>query len=217
MPSTPQHLSRTERLPKQVLISASTGATRIFIFDHTIRRQPLDARKSSDANSSSTVNPATTAPPPLRGPVKRVHIDQSPSAALSRVPHHLPELAPSLLRGRVQLINVWRPIRQVRRDPLGVAASQSVRDEDLVPIPLIYPNRAGETLSVRHNPGQRWFYKWHQTPAEPLLIKCFDSRSGDEWGGRARRVPHSAFEVPGTEDEESRESIEVRALVFHEE
>jgi hypothetical protein len=45
-----------------------------------------------------------------------------------------------------------------------------------------------------------------------ILIKCFDSKLD----GRARRVPHTAFSVPGTEDKEGRESIEVRCLVFHE-
>ena len=58
----------------------------------------------------------------------------------------------------------------------------------------------------------RWFYKSLLSPEEVILIKCFDSKLD----GRARRVPHTAFEVPGTEGEEARESIEVRALVFHE-
>jgi len=58
----------------------------------------------------------------------------------------------------------------------------------------------------------RWFYKSGLTPDEVLLIKCFDSKLD----GRARRVPHTAFHIPGTENNEGRESIEVRALVFHE-
>lgn len=103
---------------------------------------------------------------------------------------------------------------------MTVAQSQSVAEDDLVPIGLIYENRKGETLDVRFNPLQRWFYKFRQTPQEALLIKCFDNRAGvgsaEEFKGRAKRVPHSAFEVPGTEGEEGRESIEVRALVFHE-
>ena len=45
-----------------------------------------------------------------------------------------------------------------------------------------------------------------------MLIKCFDSKLD----GRARRVPHTAFVNPETETERARESIEVRALVFHE-
>ena len=141
-----------------------------------------------------------------------MHIDQSYTAALSRVPHHLPDEADALLRGRVQIINVWRPIKPVLRDPLAVAHAQSVSDDDLVPIGLIYPNRKGETYSVRHNESHRWFYKSGLEPGEALLIMCFDSKVD----GRARRVPHSAFEDPETGDDvPGRESIEVRALVFH--
>ncbi|KAI1408298.1 hypothetical protein F5Y13DRAFT_204988 [Hypoxylon sp. FL1857] len=92
----------TEQLLKDV-----TGASKIFIFDHTIRREPADKRATTDQSKA-----------PLRGPVNRVHIDQTYSAALSRVPHHLPaEEASELLKGRVQIINVWRPIRTVLRDP----------------------------------------------------------------------------------------------------
>ncbi|OCL07606.1 hypothetical protein AOQ84DRAFT_364826, partial [Glonium stellatum] len=174
-----------------------TGATRVFIFDHTIRRPNPETR-------TATIS--------LRGPVRRVHIDQSYAAATSRVTHHLPELAPQLLQGRYQIINVWRPIRRVQRDPLAVADAHSVPDADLVPVKLIYPNREGETYTVRPNKAHRWYYKSGLGPEEVLFIKCFDS----ETDGRARRVPHSAFEIPGTPDEvEGRESIEVRALVFY--
>lgn len=68
-----------------------TGASRVFIFDHTIRRQPKD-QQTTEAQ--------------LRGPVRRVHIDQSYTAALSRVPHHLPDEADKLLQNRYQIINV---------------------------------------------------------------------------------------------------------------
>lgn len=175
----------------------STGASRVFIFDHTIRRQGPGERGLDKT---------------LRGPVKRVHIDQSYSAALSRVPHHLPDEAENLLKGRVQIINVWRPIKTVQRDPLAVADASSVSDDGLVVVELIYPNRRGETLSVKHDVGHRWYYKSGLTPEEVLLIKCFDSKLD----GRARRVPHTAFDVPDREDREGRESIEIRALVFHE-
>ncbi|KAH8712091.1 amino acid permease-domain-containing protein [Phaeosphaeriaceae sp. PMI808] len=186
------YYAETEQLLKDV-----TGASRVFIFDHTIRRQPT----SQDTGDRT-----------LRGPVNRVHIDQSYAAAISRVPHHLPEEADRLLKGRVQIINVWRPIKTVRRDPLALAEANSVDDKSLVVVELIYPNRRGETYAVKHDSAHRWFYKSQQTPSEVLLIKCFDSKLD----GRARRVPHTAFHVPGTENEEGRESIEVRALVFHE-
>ncbi|KAI0188530.1 hypothetical protein EV127DRAFT_131079 [Xylaria flabelliformis] len=188
----------TEQLLKDV-----TGASKIFIFDHTIRRQPQDSRDKKPGEPEI----------PLRGPVQRVHIDQSYSASLSRVPHHLPaEEATELLKGRVQIINVWRPIKTVERDPLAVADAHSVAEEDLVPIGLIYPTRKGETLAVRHSPAHRWYYKKGLTPQEVLLIKCFDSKTD----GRARRIPHTAFVDPSSKpDAPARESIEVRCLVFH--
>ena len=86
----------------------STGASRIFIFDHTIRRATKDQRGPQQGIS-------------LRGPVNRVHIDQSYSAAKSRIPHHLPEEAEKLLSTRYQIINVWRPIKKILKDPLTVA------------------------------------------------------------------------------------------------
>lgn len=62
------------------------------------------------------------------------------------------------------------------------------------------------------NASLSWYYKSNLSPEEVILIKCFDSKKD----GRARRVPHTAFHIPGSEDKENRESIEVRALVFHE-
>ncbi|KAL2114190.1 hypothetical protein VUR80DRAFT_117 [Thermomyces stellatus] len=146
------YYDETEQLLKDV-----TGASKIFIFDHTIRRQAPGAEASGTRN--------------LRGPVQHVHIDQSYSASLSRVTHHFPEEADTLLKGRVQIINVWRPIKTVLRDPLAVAQAGSVPDSDLVPIPLIYPTRKGETYSVRYNESHRWFYKSGLEPDEALLIK----------------------------------------------
>ncbi|OQV02595.1 hypothetical protein CLAIMM_07762 [Cladophialophora immunda] len=181
------------------LLKDATGASRVLIFDHTIRRAQKDQRGS----------PITT---PLRGPVNRVHIDQSYSAAKSRVPYHLPDEADTLLKSRYQIINVWRPIKTILKDPLAVAEAHSVPDSDLIGVGLIYPNRQGETYTVRPNPEHKWHYLYGQTPEEVLLIKCFDSKLD----GRARRVPHTAFVNPETVNEYSRESIEVRALVFHE-
>ncbi|KAE8153100.1 amino acid permease-domain-containing protein [Aspergillus avenaceus] len=178
------------------LLKDATGASRVFIFDHTIRRQSKDDRTPSAA---------------LRGPVQRVHIDQSYEASASRVSHHLPEDAPELLKGRFEIINVWRPIKTILKDPLTVGDAHTLPDSDLIPIKLIYPNREGETYSVRSNPNVKWYYRYGQTPDLVTLIKCFDSKTD----GRARRVPHSAFTNPATENEAPRESIEVRALVFH--
>jgi hypothetical protein len=108
------------------------------------------------------------------------------------------------------LVQVWRPIKTIRRDPLVLADAHSVPDSDLVGAKLIYPDREGETYAVKPNPGHRWYFKYGQTPAEPLFIKCYDSLTD----GRARRIPHTAIVDPAHENDAPRESIEVRTLVF---
>jgi len=178
------------------LLKDSTGATRVFIFDHTIRRASADFRDGSTQ---------------FRGPGKRVHIDQSYTASENRVKYHLPDEADELLKKRFQIINVWRPIKTILRDPLALADANSVPDSDLVPAALIYPDRAGETYAVKPNPNHVWYFKYAQRPDEPLFIKCYDSVDD----GRPRRIPHTAFENPAHNDEPPRESIEVRTLVFY--
>jgi len=178
------------------LLKKQTGAKRIFIFDHTIRRpQPPGASEYS-----------------RRGPVKRVHIDQTYAASAERVRLHLGEDAERLLKSRVRLINVWRPIQNpVAHNPLAVANFFSLdREKDLVSTRHIYPYREGATFSVRYNPNHEWYYLADQTPEEVTLIKCFDS---DE--DKARLTPHSAFVDPTSPSSApDRQSIEVRALVF---
>jgi hypothetical protein len=196
----------------------STGASRVFIFDHTIRRATIDNRDGTSGKIT-------------RGPGFRVHIDQTYKASENRVKYHLPNEAEELLKKRFQIINVsthfplphlkpfltnpslqvWRPIRTIFRDPLGLADAHSVPESDLVAAKLIYPDREGETFAVKPNPAHRWYFKYAQRPDEPLFIKCYDSIDD----GRARRVPHSAFVNKKHENDATRESIEVRTLVFY--
>lgn len=144
-----------------------------------------------------------------------MHVDQSFKASVARVHHHLGEEAERLLKGRVRIINVWRPIgAPVAHYPLAVADYRTLNvAKDLVPTKLIYPDRDGETFSVKHNPELQWYYLSGQTPEEVILIKCSDS---DE--DKARLTPHTSFTDPtDPESAPKRQSIEVRALVFDEE
>ena len=131
----------------------------------------------------------------------------------NRVREHVPDEAEELLKGRVQVINLWRPIRGPLRDsPLAMVDGTTVSPDDLVASDLIYPNRRGETYSVKYNPNHRWFYFPEMTADEALLLKCYDSATD----GRTRFGPHTAFVDPTTPaDAAPRESIEVRTLVFH--
>jgi hypothetical protein len=180
------------------LLKSATGADRIFIFDHTLRRH---IPGSDDRRDS------------VRQPARRVHVDHTARSGPQRVRDLLPDDAEALLRGRVQIINLWRPIRGPVKDaPLAVCAATTVAPRDLVPSDLVYAHRTGETYSVTYNPAHRWFYLSDMTADEALLIKCFDSATD----GRARFAPHTAFNDPTSPpDVPPRESIEIRALVFH--
>jgi hypothetical protein len=187
------YYAETENLLKEI-----TGADRVFIFDHTVRRRVPGAQ---DRRAGT------------RQPVARVHVDHTDASGPQRVRDLLPDEAEELLRGRVQIINLWRPIRHPVHDaPLAVCDAQSVTFSDLVPSDLVYPNRVGETYSVLFNPAHRWFYVPQMRPDEALLLKCYDSKTD----GRARFAPHSAFLDPhAPADAAPRESIELRTMVFH--
>ena len=183
----------------EAFIRATLKADRVLIFDHTVRKRVEGA---PDIRGAGPRQPAT-----------RVHVDQTEASGPSRVREHLPDEAEELLKGRVQVINLWRPIRGPLRDaPLAMCDGQTVVHDDLVASDLIYPNRRGETYSVKYNPNHRWFYFPQMTADEALLLKCYDSAAD----GRTRFGPHTAFIDPtAPADAPPRESIELRALVFH--
>lgn len=183
----------------EALIKAATGADRVFIFDHTVRKRVPGAADVRDGGP--------------RQPVARVHVDHTARSGPHRVRDLLPDEADELLKGRVQIINLWRPIKGPLLDsPLAVCDARTVKPGDLVPSDLVYPHRIGETYSVKFSPEHQWFYVPNMTADEILLLKCFDSKTD----GRARFAPHSAFADPTTpSDAPPRESIELRTLVFH--
>ncbi|KAF8965433.1 hypothetical protein BDZ97DRAFT_1812145 [Flammula alnicola] len=193
---------RSEYYPESIeLIKKLTGASRVEIFDHTVRRR----------------NPGTVDDgPDRRQPVSQVHVDQTTDSAIARVHRHLPASdAPKLLERRFQIINLWRPIEVPAFDwPLGLCDYRSVdTKEDVFPMALIYPDREGETLGVKYNPNHKWKYLRGMTPEEIVLIKCFDSVQD---GSVAVFTPHTGFNDPTTpEGAPFRQSIEMRTLVFY--
>jgi len=163
------------------------GVKKVVFFDHTIRRR----EKASP-----------------RQPVQQVHVDQTPRAAEVRVRRHLPaDEAEELLKGRYQIINIWRPIANPASDfPLAVVDYRTTKPPDLVKVDLLYPKRQenghdnddrgkevlpdpnsitstagyevkGETFAVQPNEGHKFYYMQDMTPEEVMFIKCFDSYS----------------------------------------
>lgn len=136
-----------------------------------------------------------------------VHVDQTPGAAEVRVKRHLPaNEAEELLKGRYQIINVWRPISHPASDfPLAVVDWRSTQPKDFVKVDLLYPKREigddgddrgkeslpkaknsldvsgyeikGETYAVSPNDNHKFYYMKDMGTDEAMFIKCFDSRS----------------------------------------
>ena len=183
----------------EAFLKATLKADRVFIFDHTVRKRVEGA---ADVRGAGPRQPAT-----------RVHVDQTDISGANRVREHLPDEADELLKGRVQVINrLAADPRTAARRAAGDGDGQTVEPGDLVASDLIYPNRSGETYSVKYNPNHRWYYIPEMRTDEALLLKCYDSATD----GRTRFGPHTAFIDPTTPaDAAPRESIELRTLVFH--
>ncbi len=179
------------------LVRDATGASKVLIFDHTLRNTAPErqiGRRIKDAAAS-------------------VHNDYTEKSAPRRVRDLLdPAEAEARLKRRYVEINVWRPIAgPVQAWPLAVCDASSVDPHDLVASERRYPDRVGETYAVTYNPRHRWFYFPRMQRDEVLLIKCFDSATD----GRARLAVHTAFEDPATPaGAPPRESIEVRTFAF---
>ncbi|KAJ8104137.1 hypothetical protein POJ06DRAFT_13562 [Lipomyces tetrasporus] len=175
----------------QEAVKRLTGGSKVVIFDHTARL-----------------------PNSARTPVGRVHIDQSLRAAVERVKLHGgddPDLVNLYVSAqkRFQIVNYWKPLAKITRDPLAVADARTINPASLVSVQHRYPNRTGETVGMKYDGGQEWYFLSGMDVTEAMLIKCADNKRDVP----AKQIPHSAFALPG-QTGPGRVSIEVRTLVF---
>jgi hypothetical protein len=178
------------------LIKDLTGASRVLIFDHTLRAEDDATREEKK----------------VREPVRRVHNDYTEWSGPQRVRDLLPDEADELLKHRFAVIQTWRPIRKpVQTAPLAIADARSLPFQNLIATERRYPDRVGEIYHITFNPDHRWFYFPNMQRNEVLVFKTFDSQKD----GRARWTAHAAFDDPTSPpDAPPRESIEVRSLAF---
>ena len=179
------------------LAKRCTGASRIHIFDHTVRHGDPDVRRSTGLK------------PPARG----VHNDYTHWSARKRVRDLLPDEADGLLDRRFAIIQAWRPIgRPIESDPIAIADARTVTADDLVPVPRTAPGRIGETWRALFSPRHQFFYYPFMAPDEVLFFKVYDSATD----GRARYTLHTAFELPEPRaDAAPRHSCEMRLFAFY--
>lgn len=179
-------------------VKAHTGARRVVVFDHTIRR-----RLPPDLAVQTTIK---------RPAVLLVHSDYTVSSGPQRVRDILPDEADALLARRVAFYNVWKPLHaRVEELPLAMCDATTHDPGDMLRMELKYRERTGEIYVMRWSPKHRWVYFPWMERDQALLLKTYDS----ETDGRARFMGHSAFEDPATPpDAMQRESIEVRTMAF---
>jgi len=180
----------------QALVKAESGATRVLVFDHTLRTADDVDRESRK----------------IREPVSRVHNDYTEWSAPQRVRDLLPQEADDLLSRRFAIVQVWRPIRRpVETFPLAICDARSLSPDDLIMSERRYPYRIGQTYAITHDPKHQWYWFPQMRREEALVFKVYDSLKD----GRARWTAHTAFDDPtAPPNARPRESIEIRTLAF---
>ena len=193
---SPEELKAVYYPEVAALIKRISGATRVQVFDHTLR-------SGDEAEREARL---------LREPVLSAHNDYTDWSGPNRVKELMGAEADSLLARRFAIIQVWRAINQpIESNPLAIADARSIAAEDLLIAERRYPHRVGQTYRLKYSPGHRWFYFPKMRRDEALVFKVYDS----EKDGRARFTPHTSFEDPTTPPgAPPRQSIEARALAF---
>jgi hypothetical protein len=178
------------------LIKDKSGASRVVIFDHTLR-------SGEEAEREEKL---------IREPVLSAHNDYTEWSGPNRLRELLPNEAESLLKRRFAIIQVWRAINKpIQANPLAVADATTIDTDDLMIAERRYPHRVGQTYRLKYNPKHRWVYFPEMRRDEALVFKVYDS----EKDGRARFTPHTSFDDPTSPPNATpRQSIEVRALAF---
>jgi hypothetical protein len=130
-----QRIRETYYRECEELVKSVTGARAVHVFNHKVRRGPTQWHHLGLHNLAN------------RGPVTRTHVDQSYAGAERRLRWEFNREgeADDLLSRRYQIINVWRPIEPVLKDPIAVADARSVPDADLVAAALVEDDFHGES------------------------------------------------------------------------
>jgi len=174
-----------------------------------------------------------------QGPAKKPHIDFGPVGARSTLRNWRQDIADEAadiiaaedeaerLPGGIKenykgrrwgMYGTWRPLSQVKRDPLAIAEWESVREEDLVRYVLRPPGINGpyetDIKLLKAGDGHKWSWCKDQMPDEVTVLKFFDSESEKPGSAVASGIPHCSFHLDESDDEPARESLEVRVVAF---
>ncbi|KAL3451592.1 hypothetical protein BJX65DRAFT_220981 [Aspergillus insuetus] len=209
-------LPRTEEVVAQLFPDSTNAETKVLVYTHRIRSQ------STGSNSPGHI----------------VHSDFTPAGAMQHLRGLLSPVELTRLENsntRILALNVWRPLRTVRKDPLALCDWASIHpSQDIIPNSFIFADGWLEVAKVVYSERHRWWYCSEQRVDEVVVFKQFDSaadtigkgegegevqkenekeqRGTREMGGCS--VVHSAFVDPEYTGEEPRRSLEIGVFVF---
>ena len=125
---------------------------------------------------------------------------------------------------RWAMFSVWRPLKTVKRDPLTSSDCRTFPKEDYIDFNVLLPSGVQGKVNEESHREQVYLaygsekHEWHwilnQRPDEVLIIQLFDREAEKNGLGIAGGVMHSSVNIEGTEEEEARESVEVRCTVI---
>jgi len=130
------------------------------------------------------------------------------------------DIEPILQSAHWATYNIWRPVKTVRRDALALLDTRSADRNQLVS--ARFDRGDGHIVSMDWLESglkaeesdealkHQWYYMHHQEPDEVVAFKIYDSDPTAKSNG----TPHTAVHIPGTEDEETRVSIEIRCFAI---
>ncbi|KAL4886834.1 hypothetical protein BJY04DRAFT_212808 [Aspergillus karnatakaensis] len=107
--------------------------------------------------------------------------DEIGTPVIERIRNHLPEESQHLLSGRIQLINLWRPINgPVEDHPIAVCDRQTLGSSKLIETDMIRGNYTGTMLYPEYEPKGtcQWYYMSGQDVEDVVLFKGFDTKEG---------------------------------------
>ena len=142
------------------MVKKASGASRVHVFDHTVRESGNTNLNAKEGESAA--------------PVPRVHCDYTHDGAPRRLKllgdagiySHLRERmldtseVDELAAKRFAFINVWRSIDDagpIMQKPLAVCDEASVRAEDRFLYELHFPDRVGENYSLKFSQNHKWY------------------------------------------------------------
>ncbi|KAL1602400.1 hypothetical protein SLS60_005816 [Paraconiothyrium brasiliense] len=194
--NTEEEIWNVLRPATEDLVKKVTGAHKVVILTHRIRNLAEDSNKRADN----------------KAPAHRVHTDFTCAGALNQLKNIVRDPAERTTLGgdRIMVINVWRPLKVIKRDPLAMLDWETVQPGDIIPNRMVFSEQNWSEMGmVKHSSQHEWLYLESQTPEEPVVFKQYDS------GVRAgMTVPHSAFVDSRWLGEDARQSIEVKMFAF---